>query len=166
MPVTRTYECADCGYRTTVRHERHDEPPPASCPRCDQPDPVRQMSAPHIARPISKAGVDTYRAMEASSQVRAEMVAEQFGESAHETAMGITDLASNLRPGDVAAVTRAPTTPPPSYFQAPAAASEFARSTGSGPVPYAGVTSPHGWNAVRQNHAATAAAMAAAGRIR
>jgi len=171
MPITRTYECPDCGARKTVLHLSRSEPPPL-CPHCDQ-EGVAQPSAPHIAKSIGKVADNVYRQMEEGAASRAAACAEAFGESPAETALGLTDLRDNQRAGDVAAIP--PGTVPanlpqgpgvsagPRNFSDPTAAAEYARNAHTGPIPYAGATSPHGWSAVRANHHATAAAVTARG---
>ena len=170
MPVTRTYECPDCHARITVLHMSRDELPPL-CPSCDIA-PVQQMSAPHIAKAIGKSADQVYRQIEEASEHRAEMVAEQFGESVHETNMKITDLKDNMRQGDIAAVqgpSRSIGQPQPApagnMFSDPTAAAEYARSVNTGPAPRSGATSPFGWQAVKANHHVETVRLNAKGRM-
>jgi hypothetical protein len=126
------------------------------------------MSALHISKPIGKSADQVYRQMEETSQHRAELVAEQFGESAHETGMKITDMKDNQRAGDIAAQLPSSTIKPQAatagtMFSDPTAAMEYARSVNTGPNPRAGSTSPFGWSAVKANHHATAARVNANG---
>ena len=138
MPVMRTYRCGDCGHEVEVLHMNRTDPPPSSCAVCDSlKAPDRQLSAPHIARPIGKSADSVYRQMEESSQARAEHVAEFTGESSGTTAMKITDMNDHQRAGDIAAMrTVTPTTP--NNMMAPSAALEYARMTAQGPFPGAG----------------------------
>ena len=161
MPVTRTYECDDCGHRETVLHLSRDEPAPA-CSKCSG-NARAQVSAPHIAKSIGRTGDATYRAMEDAARGRAELVAAQTGEPVHETGMLVTDMRDNLRPGDLAAastpIVRA------NHYVDPAAGAEHARSVHVGPYPLAGSTSPHGWSSFKANHGALRQELVRAGEM-
>ena len=159
MPVMRTYQCGECGHRVDVLHMARDEPPPATCEACAGGEPHRQMSAPHIAGIAGKAGDQVYREMEVSSQRRAEAVAAQFGESASTTGIGITNLRSNMRQGDIAAM---PSGGPPATMMPQSAAIEYARQTTSGPEPYAGMR--YGMTAVSAMHERQRRAVVAQGQ--
>lgn len=106
MPVTRTYECPDCGHQFRFLHMNRDEPPPEHCPACGNymgETPQAMPSLFSIKSRVSKSGDQVYRAMEDASAARAEQVEAMTGESASH--MRITNMRDNQRQGDVAAVT-------------------------------------------------------------
>lgn len=106
----RCYRCPDCGQSFWVPLLSANQEPPEDCPLChgtgDAPvDPVdiSNLRFPHIAKSIGKVADTVYRDMETGSQVRAEMAAEMLGESAQQTAVGMTDMKDSMREGDSAA---------------------------------------------------------------
>lgn len=113
MPVSRTYECPDCGGRFRFLHMKSSEPPPNFCALCGNnmtEPPTERPSAPHVAKTIGKVGDNTYRQLEQASAARVEMAAEMSGIDASEfSAMKVTDLRTDTQVGEASA--------PPEFLQ-------------------------------------------------
>jgi len=107
MPIVRRYQCPDCEKEFTFMHMTKDEPTPEHCPNCGNfmgTEPIKLPSFAAIKSQKTKNADKTYRDMEAGSEVRAELAAEMTGGSKSDfSAMKITDLKDNIRPGDVPA---------------------------------------------------------------
>lgn len=107
MPIVRRYECPDCKGEFTFMHMTKDEPVPEYCPQCGNfmgTEPVQLPSFISIKSQRTKNADRTYRDIEAGGEKRAELAAEMTGgEKEDFSALKITDLKDNLRPGDIAA---------------------------------------------------------------
>lgn len=98
MAIIRTYSCDVCGYSFDHLHMDRDEPYP-ECPYCASTT-RREISMPHIAKTIGKAGDMSYRQMERASEVRAQMAAETAGVDVSEmAALKISDFSDNTIQG-------------------------------------------------------------------
>lgn len=109
MPKIVTYKCPDCEGEFDFMHHPSDDPPPERCELCGsfmgediEPEPVLKIS---IGTAKGKVGDKLYRQLESSSDARAEIAAEMTGADKSEmSAMRITNLGDNSRPGDRASV--------------------------------------------------------------
>lgn len=177
MAVYRAYQCASCAGKFRWLHHPNDEPPPANCPLCGAAtgDVVESFipQAPAIQGVHAIAGDQVYRAMEASSAARAEMMAEVGGGSASDYAhTKITDLKDNTHEGEVSAVM--PSTnevrafmqqhggAAPIGVQANAQARAYATQAHTGYAPYQGLKSQLTVNRV---HGSLVGRMAAQGQL-
>jgi DNA-directed RNA polymerase subunit RPC12/RpoP len=107
MPIMRSYQCPDCSVIFDYLHMRREDPPPSFCPRCgaSTSEVSPEISRFHIATNAGKSGDAVYRALEDSSNYRADMAAQQLGvDPASMSAMRTTDMKDNMREGDTAAV--------------------------------------------------------------
>ena len=126
MPVIRTYRCSACGFVFEHLH-MNDDDNPEGCPHCqldgehdDEPLYIQLPSQAKLGGSYLSRSVDqTYRQVEESSQVRAQMAADSMEAQYRATGMDgaeaqrqaeaaaravkVTDLKDNLRVGDVAA---------------------------------------------------------------
>lgn len=106
QPRTRTYECLVCTGRFHYAHHPWDSPPPANCPLCGASTssaPVFEPTAPAIRGIVGIAADQVYRSMEASSEARAQVMAEVGGGGAADYShTKITDMNDQMREGDVA----------------------------------------------------------------
>ena len=165
MPITRRYSCPDCFASFPWLHERSDQSDvPDFCPKCGSnvSGVEPELSAPHIARSIGRVADNVYRAVEQSSEARAEMAAEMLpGESAADLvrAMKVTDIRDDARPGETSArpvdneVSRSMAAPGTSWgLQDSSAGMQWAAGTQAGPG-----AGRHGANmttVLRDSHAA------------
>ncbi len=180
MAKTRTYCCPDCdGQFNYMQHPSDAPAAPRFCPLCgfdteaDDDTFTKAITAPHIGKPIGKAGDRTYRQMEAQAEERITAAVEMTGQDrADFNDMKITNLQDNLREGDVAAmpmpvndVTRRMDEMRargiPVGFGADGAG--FAEATRTGPSPYAGLAAS---NMVKQFHQENAASIIASNQKR
>ena len=172
MPVIRTYQCPDCNGFFQHMHMRVSEEPPARCPLCgaDTSATAPELSAPHIAKTIGKVADQVYRDMETSSQHRAQLAADHLGEDvADQSAMRVTNLRDDARPGEIAAV--APRNEVTQFMAQTgqggmadtSAAQNYAAATRVGPFAGAGMNTLD--SLVKPGHARKAAQLIAAGTV-
>lgn len=145
-----TYQCISCEDKFRFLHHPSDCPPPDRCPLCGAPtdgEPVFNPEAPNVRGVMGIAGDQVYRAMEASSEARAEMMADIGGGSASDYAhTKITDMKDNQREGDTAY--KMPNNPVQSFMkqntqaaigsQAAVIAQQYAAQAHTGYFPHAG----------------------------
>ena len=96
MPISRTYECPDCGGRFRFLHMTRDEPPPSVCELCNAvfgDTPQAELPLPALGGSALARSVDMVAA-QAEGPVR-----DSAGEA---IAPGI-QLRDNVRTGEVAA---------------------------------------------------------------
>lgn len=183
----RQYECPDCKGCFFSYALSADEPPPVECSLCHA-----NMSAPKKRRRVKKVAqeeqtvtpmrsggnrimsqsVDSvYRKMESASENRMMDAAELLGiNKSMLSSMKMTDMKDNIKegestmPSDATKLTGStqPVNGLPINFQDNTAASEYAKSVGQGPIPFAG-------NAQREvinlQHDAKARTVAASGQL-
>lgn len=174
MAIYRTYECGSCDRQFRWLHHPSDDPPPERCPLCGAPtdgDPVFSPAAPAIKGVMGIAADQVYRAMEASSEARAEMAADMGGGTAADYShMKITDLKDNQREGDTAY--KMPNNPVQSFMQqnsqavvgsqAAAVAQQYATQAHTGYFPHAGARTG---SVIGNVHGQLAARMQQLGRL-
>jgi hypothetical protein len=150
MARYRTYQCISCEGKFRFLHHPNDAPPPDNCPLCGAAtdgEPVFSPEAPAVRGVMGIAGDQIYRAMEAASASRAEMMADIGGGSAADYShTKITDLKDNQREGDTAY--KMPANPVQTFMQqnaqaaigsqAAAVAQQYAAQAHSGYMPHAG----------------------------
>ncbi len=109
MPRLVTYECPDCKGQFDFMHHPSDEPAPDRCELCnawmgDEPEKVPVLHL-NFGKEKNRVVDQVYRRMESASIENANQAAEMTGASVSEmSAIKITDLKTNQREGDVAAV--------------------------------------------------------------
>lgn len=116
MAKIRTLKCPVCeGTFDYMQHPSTDAPYPKFCPLCgidpssDEDGFAKEITAPHIAKSIGKAGDATYRGMEVAAEERIQEAARLTGQPESDFKdMKITNLKDNLRAGDTADIA-----PPP-----------------------------------------------------
>lgn len=107
----KRYRCNVCARQFDYDHHPSIEADPVPC--CCYEDctsrarPEPALVTPHIGKSIGKNTDEMYRAMEAGSEVRAQVAMEMTGmDSTEVSGMKITDMADGLREGDVAEPSR------------------------------------------------------------
>jgi len=98
MGVVYKLQCPDCGQQYRLKVE-NGEGLPDFCPKCGSyvgGDPDFVPSKVTIRSALGKSGDQTYRMIEQSSEVRAQM--------AGDPSLKVTNIKDNLREGDVAAI--------------------------------------------------------------
>ena len=103
MPIMRTYQCPECNGYFDHLHMHATDAPPSFCVLCgaSTAEVTPELSAPHISKTIGKATDQVYRAMEDSSQHRAELAAEAAGVDVSEmSAMKLTNMRDDTREGE------------------------------------------------------------------
>jgi DNA-directed RNA polymerase subunit RPC12/RpoP len=175
----RRYACPDCDGEFNYLHEVKDgveEPPPNRCPHCDSwvgDSPPPLPSNFKTAGLAGKSGDAVYRAMEQSSEYRAQLAAKESGMDVKDfAALKMTNMKDNMREGDTSAIM--PVTPVSQAMEQTRGVTGFNRGAMSGDNqkfiadaqtgPYRGAG-----NAARQNvvsmHQRTAAQTVASGQI-
>ena len=179
MPISRTYECPDCSGEFRFLHMRSDEPAPSFCALCGAymgVDPRPLPSMPHIASGSARSPDATYRAMEEASAVRVSLAeamlpAESGGDMG---VMRVTDMKDRIDMGDTAVAASLPTSPLSASTEAVVNAQPVGMVTRRAFEGYAGaakqgpyaVAGQAALGLTRNNHAAVAAQVTAAGRVR
>ena len=177
MPRYQAYQCDECGGKFRWLHHPSDSPPPEQCPLCGAAGSAAASfipQAPAIKGVAAAAGDQVYRSMEAGSEYRMQVAAEQFGGDASDyNALKITDLKDNQREGDTAYKMPAPAANVVGQFmqQNPAApvgsqhaaqAMAYAEAAHQGYFPHAGSRTS---SVVGNVHSRLAAQMAAKGQM-
>ena len=171
MPIQRYIVCDACGEFFFHEVESRRSPNPSECPVCHNTGEVplswtkaktkasRLVTSPLISKPQNQTADRVYRAMESSSDARAQEAADMVGASKHEMShIKITDMNDNMREGDIAFKPSA--APPPAMqmmqanpgrfgMQSAEAAQGFGQMTKIGPA-----AGNHG-DAIRQQVGAT-----------
>ena len=154
MAKLYTLQCPECDHKFTFLRHPSDEPMPKFCPHCgfapESETLPNAITAPHVQNVAKAKAADyTYRAMEEHSKHNAEVVAAEFGLDAEDVkSMQITDFATNMQEGEIAAVpvknevTQAMDRMPMTGFQPSSAdIATFAQSAHTGYGAYAGLQS-------------------------
>jgi hypothetical protein len=162
MPIFRTYLCPDCSGTFEVLHMSRADPAPDVCELCaaDLSEPTIVPGTHNISSARSASIDSVYTKMESASSARAELAAEVAGGSAADySQLKITDLKTNILPGEVAAslppTPVVPSLPPGMGMVDNTAAVEYSRSTRIGPEAGAGMRS---MDMMRQKHSQYSAA--------
>lgn len=94
MPATRTYQCPDCDGVFDHFHRKADDPPPEYCPLCGAyvgEEVTKLPNAANLFKSGKRKSADAvYRAMESSSEARAELAGDK--------ALKVTDFKGGKEP--------------------------------------------------------------------
>jgi hypothetical protein len=191
MAIYRTYQCPECERNFDFLHHPNDEPPPSFCPLCGADVSGKKKTrmksrtrfdSPAKSLPIPKGAAKNvdgiYRGMEAATDQRMLDAAEVLGVDPKSlSGMKMTNMKDNLREGDLSQSTTV-SSATQITGNAPIAAaanggavsglgfnpnaSEYAKTTGTGAVPYAGNTAREMVNSL---HSAKGHNVVAAGRL-